>query len=169
MGSGLEITGFSPDAVKGTSFDPTAVTKLNGILVSKAAADLPASTTGALFTVAGGRVLVSLILGEVTTVIQTQANATKLQFDPTDAGATQDLSGTLDITADAVGTVYHISGTPSDAMRDNLNFGRGGLMAAPLILKPGQILLNCAATNTGQVKWDLVYKPLDAGATVAAA
>lgn len=169
MGSGLEITGFSPDAVKGTSFDPTAVTKFNGILVSKAAADLPATTTGALFTIAGGRVLVSLILGEVATIIQTQVNNTKLQFDPTDAGATQDLCAVLDISADAVGTMYHISGLPSDALRDNLNFARGGLVGAPLVLKPGQILLNCAATNTGQVKWDLVYKPLDAGATVAAA
>lgn len=169
MGSGIEITGFSPDAVKGTSFDATAVTKLNGILVSKAAADLPAGTTGKLFTIAGGRVLVSLILGEVTTVIQTQANNTKLQFDPTDTGATQDLCAVLDISADAVGTMYHISGTPSDALRDNLNFARGGLVAAPLVLKPGDILLNCAATNTGQAKWDLVYKPLDAGATVAAA
>jgi len=166
MGSGLEIIGFSPDAMKGTSFDGTAVAKLFGIKVEKATGNLPQSTTSILFSIAGGRVLVPLILGEVTTLIQTQANNTKLQHDPTDTGATQDLCAVLDITADAVGTIYSISGTPSDALRDTLNFGRGGLVSAPLILKPGDILLNCAASNTGQAKWTVWYVPLDSGATV---
>jgi len=141
-----------------------------GTLVSKATAALPATTTAALFTIAGGRVLVTSIIGEVTTVIQTQADATKLQFDPTDAGATQDLCATLDITADAVGTMYSITGTPATAMQDALNFvSADKTLARPLVLKPGSILLNCAATNTGSVKWSLTYLPLDEGASVSAA
>ena len=39
---------------------------------------------------------------------------------------------------------------------------------APLVLPPGDIELNCAASNTGQVKWTLLYQPLDPGAKVAA-
>lgn len=141
-----------------------------GIKVSRATAALPATTAAAIFTIAGGKVAITAIYGEVTTVIQTQANATKLQFDPTDAGATQDLCATTDITADAVGTMYSITGTPSGVLSDALNFLPPNLhLVKPLILKPGGILLSCAATNTGSVKWDIWYVPLDTGASIAAA
>ena len=138
-----------------------------GFRVDKAAANLPQVVGTDYFTISGGRVLVTLILGEVTTLIQTLANATKLVYNPTDAGADQDLCATLDITADAVGTIYHISGTVADALRDNLNFGRGTLFAAPLILKPGTLALNCAGSATGATKWSLWYIPLEDGASVA--
>jgi hypothetical protein len=149
----------------------TALAKnLRGTKVSRATAALPATTAAAIFTITGGKVLVTAIYGEVTTVIQTQANNTQLTYDPTDAGATQDLCADLDISADAVGTMYSITGTPATAMQDGLNFlSSNKVLAQPLILKPGSILLDCAATNTGSVKWDLWYVPLDTGAAVAAA
>jgi hypothetical protein len=141
-----------------------------GTKVERATAALPQTAASAIFNVTTGRVLITSIIGEVTTVIQTQADATKLQFDPTDAGATQDLSATLDITADAVGTLYSITGTPATAMTDALNFlGSDKVLARPLILKPGSILLNCAASNTGSVKWTVTYLAIDTGAAVAAA
>lgn len=141
-----------------------------GRVVERATAALPQSTASALFTVSTGRVIVTAIIGEVTTVIQTQADATKLTFDPTDAGATQDLCATLDITADAVGTMYSITGTPATALQDALNFVPSSkMLAQPIILKPGSVLLDCAASNTGSVKWTLAYWPLDTGASVAAA
>ena len=140
-----------------------------GFRVDRAAASLPQTAQTDYFTISGGRVLVTMIVGEVTTLIQTQANDTKLVFNPTDAGASQDLCAVLSITADAVGTMYHISGTPADALRDNLNFARGTLFAAPLILKPGTIALDCAASNTGATKWSLWYIPLEDGASVATA
>lgn len=141
-----------------------------GQKVDRATAALPQSTASALFTVSTGRILVTAIVGEVTTVIQTQANATKLTFDPTDAGATQDLCATLDITADAVGTLYSITGTPATALQDALNFVPSNkMLAQPIILKPGSVLLDCAASNTGSVKWTLAYWPIDTGASVVAA
>lgn len=141
-----------------------------GQKVDRATAALPQSTASALFTISGGRVLVTSIIGEVTTLIQTQADATKLTFDPTDAGATQDLCATLDITADAVGTMYSITGTPTATLQDALNFlPSNKVLAQPLILKPGSVLLDCAASNTGSVKWTLAYWPIDTGATVVAA
>ncbi|MFL1903087.1 hypothetical protein ACJWDR_28880 [Streptomyces tauricus] len=143
---------------------------LCGVKVSRATATLPQTTAGALFTVSGGKVLITSLIGEVTTVIQTQADNTKLTFDPTDAGATQDLCAVLDITADAVGTLYSITGTPATAMQDALNFlPSNKVPAQPIVLKPGSILLDCAASNTGSVKWELTYVPLDNGASVAAA
>lgn len=143
---------------------------LCGIKVQRATAALPQTAAGALFTVTGGKVLITSLVGEVTTVIQTQADATKLTFDPVDAGATQDLCATTDITADAVGTLYSITGTPATALQDALNFlPSNKVPAQPIVLKPGSILLDCAASNTGSVKWDLTYIPLDNGASVAAA
>ncbi|MFI2632625.1 hypothetical protein ACH5A2_19835 [Streptomyces collinus] len=143
---------------------------LCGVKVQRATATLPQTTAGALFTVSGGKVLITSLVGEVTTVIQTQADNTKLTFDPVDAGATQDLCAVLDITGDAVGTCYSLTGTPATAMQDALNFlPSNKVLAQPLVLKPGSILLDCAASNTGSVKWDLTYIPLDNGASVAAA
>lgn len=139
-----------------------------GTLVTRATATLPQSVAGALFTITGGRIMVISLIGEVTTVIQTQANNTKLVFDPTAAGADQDLCAVLDITADAVGEHYTISGTVGDAMRSDLLIGNG-VLQEPLILSEGDIELNCAASNTGSVAWDLIYSAIDTDATVASA
>ena len=111
-----------------------------------------------------GRILLVGLIGEVTTVIQTQANNTKLTFNPTATGASTDICANLNITGDAVGTLYSITGTIADAMQD------GMLMTTDmtnLILSEGTIDLTCAASNTGNVKWDMFYIPLDTGATVA--
>lgn len=152
--------------------NPNAAAALGilGIQVERATAALPQTAASAIFTVGTGRVAILSIVGEVTTVIQTQANNTKLTFDPTATGATQDLCAVLDITADAVGTMYSITGTPATALGDALNFmSSNKMLAAPLILKPGNILLDCAASNTGAVKWTCTYVPYDTGATVTAA
>lgn len=143
---------------------------LVGVRVARATAALPQTTTSTLFTISTGEVLLTSIFGEVTTVIQTQANNTKLTFDPTATGASQDMCAVLDITADAVGTIYSITGTPATAMQDALNWVPSSkMLAQPILLKPGSILLDCAASNTGSVKWAATYIPLEAGASMAAA
>jgi len=141
-----------------------------GERVDRATATLPASTDGALFTITGGRVMVTSIIGEVTTVIQTQANNTKLKFNPTATGADTDLCAALDITADAVGTLYSITGDFSDAMKDGLLcLETDAQLERPIVLSEGAIELDCAATNTGSVSWQVTYIPLDDGATIVAA
>lgn len=142
---------------------------IGGLRVERATATLPQTTDEALFTISGGRILLLALIGEVTVVIQTQANNTKLKFNPTAAGADQDLCAVLDITADPVGEIYTISGTVGDAMRSDLLIGLASLLAAPLLLSEGDIELNCAASNTGSVAWTLLYIPLDDGASVVAA
>lgn len=147
-------------------------TKLGGLgfRVDQPAATLPQTADTALFTITGGRVLLTAIIGEVTVVIQSQANNTKLKFNPTATGADQDLCAVLSITGDAVGELYTISGTVGDALRSDLLIGLNSLLGAGgLILAEGDIELDCAASNTGEVGWSLWYYPLDLGATVAAA
>lgn len=121
----------------------------------------------ALFSISGGRVMLMQIIGEVTVVIQTQACNTKLKFNPTATGADTDICAVLDISADAVGTLYGITGTIADAMIDGLLQVKR--QVAPLILSEGDIEIDCAANNTGSVKWDMYWIPLDEGATVVAA
>lgn len=133
-------------------------------------AALPQTTDGALFRITGGKIRVLSIIGEVTTVIQTQANATKLKHNPSGTGSDVDLCATLDITADAVGTLYSIVGVLATAMKSTTLWAvvpADNIPMPGLILGPGDIELDCAASNTGSVKWTLVYEAVDAGANVA--
>lgn len=134
--------------------------------VFRATAALPQTTAEAIFTVTG-RVKLIGILGVVTTVIETQANNTKLIANPT-VGADVDLCAVNDISADAVGTVYSITGTLADAMVATTS-GAGVFQAAPLTIEAGTIDLSCAASNTGSVKWTAIYEPLEPGAKMIAA
>lgn len=142
-----------------------------GLRVDRATANLPAGTAHNLFTISGN-VLILSIIGEVTTVIETQANNTKLKFTSTSPGSTTDLCAVLDITAKAVGSLFSITGTLATAMKvttNNLIVPADNLAAPGLVLGAGAILLDCAATNTGKVAWSIFYVPLEDGAAIAAA
>ena len=131
-----------------------------GLSVERLAKDLPQATDETLFRVSGGKVLVTSIIGEVTTVIQTQANNTKLKVNPT-TGSDADLCAVLDITADAIKTLYVCTGTLANALVASI--GVALLQATPWVLDVGDIELDCAASNSGQVKWLITYAPLDGG------
>ena len=138
-----------------------------GNKVDRATAALPQTATGTLFTVSGGRILLTGIVGEVTTVIQTQANNTKLVHTPT-TGSAVDLCAVLNISAKEVGTLFGITGLFSDALV-GANAGAGVMPRNPVVLPIGNLGLSCAASNTGSVKWSITWVPLDdAGVVVAA-
>lgn len=139
-------------------------------ILERATASLPQTATGGLFRITGGKILVKGIYGEVTTVIQTQANNTKLTFDPSGAGTSIDLCSVLNISAKAVGIILSIVGVLATAMKATSIWcvvPADNIAAPGLVLGPGDILLDCAASNTGSVKWTLVYENIDAGANVA--
>ena len=126
---------------------------------------IPQTTTTSIFRVVGGRVKIRMY-GEVTTVIQTQANAMKLTANPT-VGADVDMCATLDISAHAVGTMYNLPGDQSDA----LEYQASGAMESigdyqEQIVAPGTIDLVCAASNTGAIKWVITYEPIDRHARI---
>ncbi len=138
-----------------------------GLAVERATAALPATTQSALFNVVGGRIAVLGIIGEVTTVIQTQACNTKIVSNPT-TGTDVDICAVLNISAKEVGTLFGITGTFSDAMV-GANAGATVLPDRPVVVPIGTIDLSTAATNTGSVKWAILYVPIDDGAYVTAA
>ncbi len=140
---------------------------LAGVRVDRATAALPQTAAGTLFTVTGGRIILTGIAGEVTAAIQAQVNNTKLQSVPV-VGTTVDLCAVLDIASDEVGCLYGITGLFSDALV-GANAGAAPWPHRPIVVPAGAIKLNCAASNTGSVKWAMTYIPLDDGASVAAA
>jgi len=132
---------------------------------------LPASTFGTIFTVTGGPIYVYAIFGFVTTAIQAQANATKLQAVATGLTAV-DLCATGDINGLAVGTL--LMPVTSFATALPVTNTNGVAFAGPItapsidfVMNAGVIRLNCAATNTGAIQWNMLYTPLDGNTTVS--
>jgi len=138
-----------------------------GMRVDRATATLPQTTAAAIFTITGGRVAITQIVGEVTTLIQTQANNTKLTANPT-TGTSVDICANLDISADEAGCLYGISGLNTDALI-GINAGALPGQTRPVVVNVGTIDLACAASNTGSVKWSIFYVPVDDGAYITAA
>ena len=132
----------------------------------RVAETLPATTATPYFTVTG-KIRLLDIVGEVTTVVQAQANDIKLIANPT-VGADVDLCAAVESNAAAVGSILTITGTLANDMVKTVS-GAGVAQAAPLVIAAGTIDLDCAATNTGATKWLVRYEPLEVGARVFSA
>jgi hypothetical protein len=133
-----------------------------GIPLYRAAAVLPATGNQTLFTITGGKVLVTNLCGEVTTVMSGTATNAKLTLVGTVlAGAGTDITANVAVTSLAVGNVLCVS-TFGSAMA----VGAAANQVNEFTCMPGIIRLTTDATNTGAVKWSLTYVPLDPGAQV---
>jgi hypothetical protein len=148
--------------------DATVGLLVDGILVERATAVLPQSTTAPIFTVVGRVALLNLI-GEVTTVMTGTASNLKAQSNPTVTGASVDLCANVAVASAAVGTLFAITGTLADAMQKALAvLGMGP--GKSLILQAGTIDLVTDGSNaTGSIKWTAAYIPLSEGAMIVVA
>jgi hypothetical protein len=138
---------------------------LGGAPVTKSTGTL-AATTVALFTVAGGEVLVTALWGKVTTAI-TVANSYKLQFNPT-TGDTQDMCAATDIgsTDTLAGTLLTFGLGTTTAPKKLMSIGYGEPLVSVLTI--GQIESVSAGTD-GVISWYCTWVPLTDGATLVAA
>lgn len=141
---------------------------LAGVMVSRATATLPAGTLGHLFTISGGRIVVKYLIGEVTTVIQAQACTVKVTGTPTTGTAVDWSAVSASISGLEVGGKFSLPAAAATAL---VTGNAGGVIAkgADWIASVGTIDITTSATNTGSVKWDLIYVPMDIGASVVAA
>lgn len=131
---------------------------------------LPQTTTEILFRVYGGRVRVVLLIGEVTTVIQStdpvaKITAGRLSDAGVLVGTVYDIASTLDMSSDEVGTIYTVEGDGTAIISPQLA-GAGYIGAANngWIMPQGEIYLTTGASKTGAIKWDLWYESLDEAA-----
>jgi hypothetical protein len=137
------------------NYGPTAV---------RAAAVLPATATGVLFNVVGGNVLVTSLVGQVTTVMSATATNLKLNILNTATTGNADLSANVLVTSLAVGTLFTI---PTLAAAGTV--GVFGAQNNEFVIGAGSIRAITDATNTGAMKWYVNYISLDPGAYVVAA
>lgn len=125
-----------------------------------------AATTISLFTVAVGKVLVTSLVGEVTTAI-TVANSYKLQHNPT-TGTTKDLCAATDIgtTDTPAGNLISCQGLTGDSLLT----GPGAVptLKQPIVLTAG-VVESVSAGTDGVILWVVTWVPLDNGATLTAA
>lgn len=136
-----------------------------GINVSRTAAALPSSTIGSLFTISGGRVLLKVLHGQVVTLLS-GTNSTTVGLTPlntgTSAPAILSSAGVIPVAAGSPVVSKFDGGAMIVTVTGSLN------AAAGYVTIPGDITITTASTVTGTVKWDLIYVPLDVGATVVA-
>jgi hypothetical protein len=133
-----------------------------GRLATKSITQSGAGTQN-VFTVTGGLVLVTSLIGRVTTAI-TVAGTTKLVANPT-AGTSADLCTATDLgTTDTVaGEILVITKGASIAL------GADDLTGFPLAVETGVIEHTVATGGDGVIKWYCTWVPLDNGATLTAA
>ncbi len=139
-----------------------------GRRVDRSTADVITGSAVPIFTVSGGRVLLTCLIGEVTTIIGAGSSNAKFQFNPT-TGTTVDLCANLDIDADEAGTLYSIDGTPATAMLTSQSGAVRNMQNNGIILDIGDIEFLGGTDRTGSIAFQLWYIPLDDAATVAAA
>lgn len=135
-----------------------------GYRVTKVA-DL-ATTLDLLFATTG-KVAVTLLHGEVTSVL---ATTTSLQLKTSVGGVVMHAS--TDVVNDALGTLYMVTGDPDDTLNGGnaptLHFARTGTgNQVPMIFNNEGINQQTDQVGTGFILWECHYMPLEAGASVA--
>ncbi len=152
---------------------PQLRTLLFGDQVLKAAQTPPNSGSSAtLFTVAGGAVLVTSLIGRVSTALSGTTGAIALGTKPT--GGTEETAGIA--TASVVGgseigtlfTPLASSGLAGALVVSGKVAGNVPFLAPPFVVNIGTIeVTTSVATMTGAIDWYLSYVPLDTGASVS--
>lgn len=124
-------------------------------------------TTGDLFAISGGRIMLTSLVGELTVATGATASVAKLISAPT-TGTAVDLTTTTSVASKEAGAKISLT-TFGAALAVNLA-GAGTVLTAPVVIAVGKIQLNTSAdpTGGGSAKWRLTYIPYDDGASVAA-
>lgn len=153
-----------------------------GALVTGGAKTLPATGSGDIFTVTGGRVIITTLTGVVTTAIQNQACTLSVGHKPsggssqttTLATATSVINLALNASISvppfssgspqALAVLAATAVVPCVADLGTL-LSSGGLAMVPA----GTIQVTTSATNTGAITYSVTWVPYDAGAVVTAA
>ncbi len=141
-----------------------------GAVVRRATQTIPQTGTTALFNIVGGKVLMTSIVGRVTTAIG--GNATlKLVANPTasTAGGT-DLCAAVDMQASTEGDLFSITGLPATNMLVSQKGSVQTMDYKGVAMSVGTLDLDAADNSTtGKVRWIVTYVPIDDGAEMTVA
>jgi len=138
-----------------------------GFRADRATATLPQTSTSHLFTVTVGRVLVNLMVGGVTTIIQSSDPVAKITATPT-TGSAVDIASTTALTSLEVGGWIGVSGDGTALVVNNAGASLIGAKPCFFMVNIGTIDLITGASKTGSVKWTCWWLPIDDGALLVA-
>ena len=115
--------------------------------------------------------MVRLVLGQVTTVMSATATNLKVTSKALDAsssavGTAVDVAANVAVTSKEVGALYVVEGDGTAGVVTNAGAALPASGVAFWIAPQGEIYLTTDATNTGAMKWDIFYQPLDQGAFI---
>jgi hypothetical protein len=137
-----------------------------GARVDRATAVFTGISSTPIFTIAGGRVAIKSIIGQITTGASGATNIS-LVSNPT-TGTSADIGTAKAAAGLEIGTLLTISGTVADAVYA-VSAGTAQAQARDVIVPIGAIEFSLSAGETISVKWSIFYVPIDDGAYVEAA
>lgn len=128
-----------------------------------------ANATATIFTVAGGPIVLTHIVGVCVTPNDATATTLKFSADPTDGAATDLCAASASIANATAGTFINITGTVANAAVVTAD-GTAIEQAGGLVIPAGIITTTTAVgATTGTWYFAMRYKPLRPGVTVVAA
>jgi hypothetical protein len=144
-----------------------------GIMVTRTAALLPQTTTGNIYTISGGRIMVVSLTGLVVAATPATVNTLAIGITPASGTAVNNSMAAAVSTASLeAGTMLSIGSTPGANLQVGTNAGKPVQTTghAAWAIQAGTITLTTTGSAaTGTIQWDLIYIPLDNGAQVTAA
>lgn len=149
---------------------------LGSQVIKKAQTPPNSGSSATLFTVAGGMVLVTSLIGRVSTVLSGTTGAVAIGSKPT--VGTEETAGIASATViggGEVGATYAVVGTAAGAPTTLANGGASAKAGTvpfstlpAFVVDTGTIeITTSVATMTGAIDWYLTYVPLDTGASVS--
>lgn len=156
--------GYSAEGVRAT---------LLGVVTERAAALPPASGASEdLFSIDGGRVLLTGLYGLVTVAIPNESIDFDIDFDPDSGGSDVALASLLAVDNHAAGMHYSLNTTIGSALVGSADRSLNAKLAAPVLLSPGDIRLDVAGGGAigtdARVAWSVAWIPWDDEARVTA-
>jgi hypothetical protein len=141
-----------------------------GTRVERAAALQPQTGQAAIFTISGGKVLVTGLVGQVVVATPATTNTLAVVGNPT-AGTDVVWASAVSTASLEVGAIITLGVTSGGALVPK-NAGGGNAISGYVgyVGNVGTLdLLTTGSAATGTIKWTLTYVPIDDGAAVAAA
>lgn len=119
-----------------------------------------------LFTIAGGRVLITAIIGEITVAA---SGATNLQLESVPTTGTAAVLGTVVAAAALEAGTLLVNAGPVGSALYGVSAGVAQGPSISIIAPIGAIKMSSSAAETISTKWSITYVPLDDGAYIEAA
>lgn len=148
---------------------PQIRTSQFGVQVIKAAQALPQTATATLATVNGGSVLITSLLGLVTTALGATATNLSVGTAPTTGSAnTGGIIAASAVASTPIGswiTPVQSAGV-GGVGAVGASAGAAVFLTTPFVVAAGTITWTTSASDTGQIKWYFTYIALDNGASL---